>query len=123
MSIARLFVYGTLKRGLPLHDRALSDARFEGGYRTIERYPMLIAGPWYVPMMLDEPGRGCQVRGELYAVDECRLAVIDALEQIGKPGNLRLTIEVVPLGGGARISALAYLKSAFLAAPAHTSLL
>ena len=34
------------------------------------------------------------MRGELYEVDETRSALLDRLEWIGKPGNLRVVIEV-----------------------------
>jgi gamma-glutamylaminecyclotransferase len=56
--VQKVFVFGTLKRGFPLHDQGLSDARFLGIYRTRKRYPLLIAGPWFAPMMFNEPGVG-----------------------------------------------------------------
>jgi gamma-glutamylaminecyclotransferase len=39
----RIFAFGTLK-GFPLHAHGLNDAVFLGNYRTVERFPMLIAG-------------------------------------------------------------------------------
>lgn len=36
----------------------------------VNRYPLLVVGPWFAPMMLNEPGIGCQVDGELYEVDD-----------------------------------------------------
>ena len=56
-----LFVYGTLKRGFPLHETGLSGARCLGPYRTVSKYPLYVAGPWFTPMMLDEPGTGMRV--------------------------------------------------------------
>ena len=118
----RLFVFGTLKRGFPLH-HGLSGARYFGEYRTVERFPMLIAGPWFAPMMLNEPGIGHQVLGELYEVDEASLACIDSMESIGQPGNLRVLIDVAPLDGGPSTRAYAYMKSRALADPIRSDYL
>jgi gamma-glutamylaminecyclotransferase len=37
--VQKVFVFGTLKRGFPLHDQGLSGAKFLGGYKTRKRYP------------------------------------------------------------------------------------
>ena len=42
-----LFIYGTLKRGYPNHDEYLADEKFLGEYRTIERFPLIIANKWF----------------------------------------------------------------------------
>ena len=47
-----VFVFGTLKHGFPLHEEGLSGAEFLGRCRTVQRYPMLIAGPRFAPMIL-----------------------------------------------------------------------
>jgi gamma-glutamylaminecyclotransferase len=77
--VKRIFVFGTLKKGFPLHRDGLEGASYIGAYRTVERFPMLIAGPWFGPMM-NEPGRGPRVRGELYEVDDWRVNRLDELE-------------------------------------------
>jgi gamma-glutamylaminecyclotransferase len=120
--VIKLFVFGTLKRGFPLHTH-IQGARYAGNYRTVLPYRMLIAGPWFAPMMLPEPGAGHQVKGELYCVDQDHLARIDAAESVGIPGNLRIDIEVEPVAGGAPMSAFAYAKSAELINPVHSELL
>ncbi|WP_244508370.1 gamma-glutamylcyclotransferase family protein [Mesorhizobium sp. LCM 4577] len=99
----KVFVFGTLKMGFPLHDRGLSGAAFLGNRRTRERFPMLIAGPRFAPMMFNEPGVGFQVAGELYAVDDRALLRLDRIESIGSPGNWRVPIEVDPLEAGHRL--------------------
>jgi gamma-glutamylaminecyclotransferase len=119
----RIFVFGTLKRRFPLHAQGLDGARCLGPYRTAERFPMFVAGPWFGPMMLDQPGTGLQVRGELYEVDDPRLALIDALESVGEPGNFRRLVQLEPVEGGDACWALAYMKSPELATPAHTGYL
>lgn len=106
-----LFVFGTLKRGFPLHDPGLRGAQFVGLYRTQERFPLAIAGPWFAPMMFDEPGNGHKVRGELYRVHPCQLVALDQMESIGKPGNLRLKIAVEPVAQGNPVQAFVYMKT------------
>jgi gamma-glutamylaminecyclotransferase len=118
----KVFAVGTLKRGFPLHD-GLAGAQFCGEYRTADRFPMLIAGPWYAPMILNEPGVGHQLLGELYEVDEVCLARLDRMESVGKPGNFRVAIEVEPVNDGAPCTAFAYMKSRALADPIHSGYL
>lgn len=77
--VQKVFVFGTLKTSFPLHEQGLSGAKFLGGYRTRKRYPLLVAGPWFAPMMLNEPGVGCQIIGELYEVDDKTTEKLDRL--------------------------------------------
>jgi gamma-glutamylaminecyclotransferase len=119
----RLFVFGTLKSGFPLHDAGLRGATCLGAYRTVERYPMFVAGRWFAPMMLHRPGAGLIVKGELYEVNDAQLAALDTLESVGKPGNFRVSIEVERVDGGERCAAFAYVKAPELATLAHTEYL
>lgn len=84
---------------------------------------MLIAGPWYAPMVLNEPGVGRHIRGELYKVEDSCLIALDGLESVGKPGNFREQVEVEPVAGGPAVSAFVYMKSRELARPAHSGYL
>jgi gamma-glutamylaminecyclotransferase len=119
----KLFVYGTLKRGFPLHAVGLTGQLFVGMYRTVINYPMVVAGPWFTPMMLNEPGRGFRVYGELYEVEISWLPALDAIEHIGEAGNFRASIEVEPVEGGACHDANVYFKARELANPIHTTYL
>src|SRR4051812_50128090 len=105
----KVFAVGTLKRGFPLHD-GLAGAQFCGEYRTADRFPMLIAGPWYAPMILNEPGVGHQLLGELYEVDEVCLARLDRMESVGKPGNFRVASREDPATKAPPAPALPNLK-------------
>jgi gamma-glutamylaminecyclotransferase len=118
--VATLFVFGTLKRGFPLHKAGLAGAPFLGVARTALRFPMLIAGPRFAPMMFDEPGLGFQVKGEVYAVGEIRLARIDRLESVGEPGSFR---KLIDLEGEAAEAAFVYMKDRALAEPVHSGYL
>jgi gamma-glutamylaminecyclotransferase len=71
-------------------------------------------------MMLNEPGIGCQVVGELYEVDDKTIENLDRLESVGEPGNFRLAIEVEPVEGRSSCLALAYMKARELAHPVHS---
>ncbi|KAM4601600.1 gamma-glutamylaminecyclotransferase-like [Polymixia lowei] len=84
--MARVFVYGTLKKGQPnnfrMFDQAKGDAEFLGSARTVEKYPLVIAGEYNIPFLLNIPGEGQRVRGELYRVDSRMLAFLDAFESV-----------------------------------------
>ncbi|XP_037384643.1 gamma-glutamylaminecyclotransferase isoform X2 [Talpa occidentalis] len=83
-AMARVFVYGTLKRGQPNHrvllDSAHGSAAFQGCGRTLEPYPLVIAGEHNIPYLLHLPGRGHRVAGEIYTVDEQMLHFLDRFE-------------------------------------------
>jgi gamma-glutamylaminecyclotransferase len=121
--VNKVFVFGTLKKGFPLHDEGLSGASYLGRYRTVEKYPMMVAGRWYAPMMMHEPGVGWQVKGELYEVNDETLEALDALESVHKPGNYRMSVEVEPLEVGEITSAYVYIKGRELATLVHTAYL
>jgi gamma-glutamylaminecyclotransferase len=118
-----LFVFGTLKRGFPLHDAGLGGTGCLGAFRTVERFPLVVAGRWFAPMLLYEAGRGERVNGELYHVDDRRLAKLDAMESIGQPDNYRFRIAVEGLTLPEIHLAYAYFKSRDLAVPVHTRFL
>ncbi|MCG7508245.1 gamma-glutamylcyclotransferase family protein [Mesorhizobium retamae] len=118
-----VFVFGTLKKGFPLHEAGLAGARFLRSCSTVAPYPMLVAGPYFAPMMFNEPGVGLRVRGESYEVGAGTLAELDRMESLGKPGNWRLPLQVSPVDGGPPVSAFAYMKSRWLGQPVHSGYL
>lgn len=84
-----VFVYGTLKQGFPNFFRN-SGRRIGGTYRTQRPYPLYVVqlpnedrAPWLV----DLPGQGQQVAGEVYTVDTALLAAMDTFEEVGLPGG------------------------------------
>ncbi|KAF3651833.1 putative gamma-glutamylcyclotransferase [Capsicum annuum] len=93
-----IFTYGTLKRGFSNHVLlqdmiAAGDASFLGVYQTVDRLP-LVCGPYRVPFLLNFPGSGEHVRGELYAVSSRGLIRMDELEGVTKAHYQRLPIRV-----------------------------
>ena len=118
----KLFAVGTLKRGFAL-SYALEGSQYLGKYRSVKRFPLLIAGPWYAPMLLNQPGLGRRIIGELYELDDAILTRIDPLESIGQPGNLRIALTVEAVSGGEAYNAFAYAKAPELATPVHSGYL
>lgn len=91
-----VFVYGTLKRGGEYHHiMEESTARFVGVGTLKTRYPLLIAR---YPCLIDEPGAGFQVSGEVYSIpDPSGWKRLDWLE--GHPDEYLRRIEPVEVNG------------------------
>lgn len=105
----RVFVFGTLKDGFP-NFHVNRGRRIPGRFSTRERYPLYLVGERHVPWMLDTPGLGERVAGELYEVDAEALAAMDRLERVGEPGGYRREAILV-LDGTRGVEAFAYLKA------------
>ncbi|KAI1899604.1 hypothetical protein AGOR_G00063500 [Albula goreensis] len=84
VSMTHVFVYGTLKRGQPnyfrMMDTSKGKAQYCGSGHTVERYPLVIAGKYNIPFLLNIPGIGHQVKGEVYCVDTQMLEFLDEFE-------------------------------------------
>jgi gamma-glutamylaminecyclotransferase len=118
-----VFVYGTLKRGFPLFELGLADATYLGPAETVQPYPMYIARDFYGPVMLDRPGEGLRVLGELYEVSEEQLPKLDEIEGVGSPGSFRSSLEIEPVGGGIRRTAIGFMKDERWLDPLHSGVL
>ncbi|XP_070607331.1 gamma-glutamylaminecyclotransferase [Erythrolamprus reginae] len=82
--MARVFVYGTLKKGQPNYSHMISGAhgtsQFQGRGLTVEKYPLVIAGKYNIPFLLNKPGKGHRIAGEIYDVDDQMLQFLDEFE-------------------------------------------
>ncbi len=78
----RIFVYGTLKRGLVNH-ALIAGTRFLGPAATTERFRMIAD---QFPVLFGNPD-GLAVAGELYEVDAEILARLDHLERVRADGT------------------------------------
>jgi len=100
-----VFVYGTLKRGYsnyPLMVKA--GGQWVGKAKTTCSYPLLLGE---YPFLLDRPGEGEVVHGELYQVDQIRgWELLDELEC--HPTMYRRRVEPVLLEGEGNINAWVY---------------
>ena len=112
MALTLVFVFGTLKEGFP--NFAINRGRRVGGaFRTIDRLPLLLVGERHVPWLLDSPGKGERVAGEVYEVDDDALAAMDELEGVGLPdGYHRRTIRVRSPDDATELSVQIYMKHA-----------
>lgn len=82
--VARIFVYGTLKTGFP-NFHINTGQRVPGEFVTLQRFPLYLVGPTQVPWLVNRPGEGEFVVGEVFEVDATTLARMDVLEQIDEP--------------------------------------
>ena len=113
---ALVFVYGTLKEGFPNHGR--NPGRRVGGlYRTRRAFPLYVvqlANEDRAPWLVDRPGQGMPVTGQVFEVDDATLRAMDAFEEVGRPlGYVRVAVEIGAVGtDDAPLQAFAYLKPA-----------
>jgi len=108
----RVFIYETIKRGFPNDISGIIDHKFIGACRTVEHYPLVIGGAWHSPYLIDEPGTGHRVLGEVLEVDDHGLQALDRMEGTHVPnGYRRVGISVETDGGIEPFQAWAYVKS------------
>lgn len=85
-----VFVYGTLKKKEPNHHvidpekhscpETTGISKFIGEARTEDSYPLVIGTRFNIPFLLDRPGTGHSILGEIYEVDDKVLEKLDKLE-------------------------------------------
>jgi len=106
-----VFVFGTLKAGFP--NFAVNQGRRVGGvYRTVQPHPLVLMGDRHVPWMIDAPGSGQCVAGELYEVDAAALAAMDELEGVGRADGYHRKALQVQGDDAAVVTAQVYMKHA-----------
>jgi gamma-glutamylaminecyclotransferase len=105
-----VFVFGTLKQGFP-NAATNRGERLAGEFETLQAYPLHLVGERHSPWLIDAPGEGVPVRGQLFRVDDAVLADMDKLERISEPdGYRRATLVVRDVVSGTAIEVQAYLK-------------
>lgn len=108
----KVFVYGTLKEGFA-NFGINAGRRVPGEFRTVERYPLYIVTAHFIPWLVNRPGSGEQVVGQLFEVDDATLREMDRLEQVDEAGwYTRAEIRVQPTVGGAETAAFVYFGAA-----------
>ncbi|XP_067890325.1 gamma-glutamylaminecyclotransferase-like isoform X2 [Heterodontus francisci] len=82
--MSTVFVYGTLKKGQPNHHYMTDGTKGKGKYCgkgwTDQKYPLVIARQYNIPFLLNVPGMGQEVTGEIYLVDDQLLQFLDEFE-------------------------------------------
>lgn len=109
-----IFVYGTLKEGFP-NFHFNPGRRIPGTYRTRQALPFYVVqlrdedrAPWLV----NKPGQGVQVSGQVFEVDAATLQSMDEFEEVGLPtGYVRVAVELEAVDdAGAVLQAHVYMK-------------
>lgn len=79
-----VFFYGTLKRGEPNHYWVSNSengfAKFVCNGKTDTKFPLIIGPKYNVPVLMNVPGTGHHIQGEIYSIDEKMLKKLDELE-------------------------------------------
>jgi gamma-glutamylaminecyclotransferase len=105
-----VFVFGTLKEGFP-NFHINRGRRVAGDFVTSQAYPLYLVGDRRSPWMLDEPGHGLNVRGQVFEVEDAALAQMDVLERVGAAdGYRRVRIEVAGPLRTDLVAAFVYMK-------------
>lgn len=80
----RLFVCGTLKAGEPNHhilkESANGLAKYWAKATTTIKMPLVIGTRYNIPFLINRPGIGGYVTGEIYEVDDQMMDILDNLE-------------------------------------------
>ena len=109
-----IFVYGTLKEGFP-NFHLNPGQRISGVYRTRQPLPFYVVqlrdedrAPW----LMNKPGHGVQVTGQVFEVDAATLQAMDVFEEVGLPtGYVRVAVELEAVDeAGAVLHAHVYMK-------------
>ena len=109
-----IFVYGTLKEGFP-NFHFNPGRRIPGTYRTRQALPFYVVqlrdedrAPWLV----NKPGQGVQVSGQVFEVDAATLHSMDEFEEVGLPtGYVRVAVELEAVDdAGTVLQAHVYMK-------------
>jgi len=89
-----VFVYGTLKEGFP-NFGVNTGTRVAGSFITAERYPLYLVGECGLPSIINAPGQGEYVVGQVFEVQPEALERMDTLERVNEPdGYERVQITV-----------------------------
>ncbi|XP_005754360.1 gamma-glutamylaminecyclotransferase B-like [Pundamilia nyererei] len=84
--MTRVFVYGILKKGQPnnyrMFDNNNGKAEYLGLAFTIQKYPLVITTEYNIPFLLNIPGQGHRVHGEIYKVDDQMLKFLDTFKSV-----------------------------------------
>jgi gamma-glutamylcyclotransferase (GGCT)/AIG2-like uncharacterized protein YtfP len=103
-----VFAYGTLKRG-DVRSGTLAGQSFLGEAVTEPHYRLVDCGDY--PGLLDAPGGGVAIRGELYDVTAECLAALDIVEDVADGLYARRPIRLQPPHHGRLVLAYFYLRS------------
>ena len=99
-----VFVFGTLKENFPNHHKN-TGVRQPGSFCTRDRYPLYLVGERHSPWLLEQPGVGHRVTGEVFEVTNAGLAAMNALERVGERDGYHRTAVSISRAAESRRSA------------------
>ena len=106
--MTRVFVYGTLKRGGDNH-HYLAYQQFLGEARMPAGYTLYSLGDY--PGMVRVPDVPAGVTGELWAIDDACLKLLDQLEGVDEGLYERITVTLAAPADGEPVATYLYLGS------------
>jgi len=93
-----IFVFGTLQAG-HRNFHVNRGTRVGDHFVSVQPHPLYLIGSYRLPWLMNRPGEGLPVVGQLYAVDDATLAAMDVLERLDDPlWYQRRRIRVRPQG-------------------------
>ena len=108
----RVFVYGTLKEGFP-NFGTNTGARIPGVFVTKGRYPLYLVGERHSPWIVNTPGEGKPVVGQVFEVTRDVLERLDILQRVSAPDGydrVQITVRSQSAGPAVELLVHAYLK-------------
>ncbi len=120
----RVFTFGTLKHGFR-NFHVNRGVRVGGGVVTAQPYPLYLIGRTGLPWLLDRPGEGVPVVGQLFEVEDGTLTVMDALERVDDPlwyQRKRIQLRPLPAASTPRPSTPGSTLAARRALPVHSAM-
>lgn len=106
--MARVFVYGTLKRGDTNH-HYLAGQNYLGEARTVPGYTLY--QPADYPGMIRQPDDAAGVTGELWEISAACRQRLDQLEGVGEGLYERVPVRLAPPHGDLAVETYLYLRS------------
>jgi gamma-glutamylaminecyclotransferase len=105
-----VFIFGTMKQGYP-NFKTNQGARIAGNFITSQKYPLYLVGERHSPWLIDSPGQGNRIHGQLFKVSSQTLEKMDKLERIEElDGYRRVIIEVENTVDSVVSEAFVYIK-------------
>lgn len=82
-----------------------------GRFKTLDAFPLIVGGRWFSPYLIDEPGNGHRVFGEVFQVDQEGLDLLDRIEGLHHSEGFRRIALTVENGKGGVLDAWTYVKA------------
>lgn len=105
-----VFVYGTLKEGFA-NFGTNAGRRVPGVFQTVQRFPLFIIGQYFLPWLVNQPGSGEHILGQVFEVNEQVLKDMDVLERIDEAGwysRAEIQVQAVGMPNLAPVQAFVY---------------